>query len=81
MYDGIVNYKEEDLDFTNRDPDFEQLFNLKDDPEEMKNLIGEYEGNELLEEFRQKTATYSQNLNATRADFMKSHNVEVRETE
>jgi len=81
MYDGIVDYKEEDVDFRNRNPDFEQLFNLKDDPDEMNNLIDKYEGTKLLEEFREKTANYSQNLNLKRADYIKSHKVELRETE
>ncbi|MFC2123215.1 sulfatase-like hydrolase/transferase [Bacteroidota bacterium] len=81
MYDGVENYKEDDLDFKNRNPDFEQLFNLKDDPMEMNNLISEYEENELLEEFRKKTASYSQNLNSKRAEFMQLHEVALRKTE
>ena len=39
MFDGVVPYDETDLDFRGRLPEFEQLFNLKEDPEEKNNLI------------------------------------------
>jgi len=78
MFDGIEGYKEEDVDFRNREPEFEQLFNVKEDPEEMNNLINQYEGSELLTEFREKTALYSEEINQKRTAYMKTHDVMLR---
>uniref|UniRef100_UPI0035675938 sulfatase-like hydrolase/transferase n=1 Tax=Pontiella sp. TaxID=2837462 RepID=UPI0035675938 len=49
-HDGGWNYDEDDLDFSNRKPDFEQLFDLEADPGERNNLIGQYP--EVLERLR-----------------------------
>ena len=78
MYDGVGRYVESDLDFSGRKPDFEQLFNLEDDPEELINLIEEYEGSTLLEELRNKTAGHSEELNLTREEYKQAHAVESR---
>ncbi len=66
MYEGITGYDETDVDFTDRTPDFEQLFNLQNDPEERVNVIAECEGTELLSQLRQKTAAHSASLNNRR---------------
>ncbi|MBN1909109.1 MAG: sulfatase-like hydrolase/transferase [Pirellulales bacterium] len=78
LYDGVMHYHEKDLDFTGRTPDFEQLFNLKNDPAERVNLIADYEGTELLTTLRNKVAAYSQSLNAQRAAYQKTHKVTPR---
>lgn len=66
FYDGTLNYTEADVDFKGRTPEFEQLFNLKDDPDELQNLAGLPEHAALLETFRQKVADYSVSLNEER---------------
>jgi len=78
MYDGVEGYMEEDVDFKHRKPEFEQLFNVKEDPEEMNNLINQYEGSELLTEFREKTALYSEEINHKRTAYMQTHDVMLR---
>ncbi len=52
MFDGVDKYNENDIDFAGNKPGFEQLFNLKDDPKEMVNLIEKLEDNKILEELR-----------------------------
>jgi arylsulfatase A-like enzyme len=71
-------YAEEDLDFSSRKPDFEQLFNLKNDPKEMINLVGEYEGSEMLTELRNKTAHTAEQLNAERAKYKETTTIKAR---
>ena len=66
MYDGVTGYDETDVDFIDHDPDFEQLFNLVEDPQEKTNLIAEYEGTDLLSQLRQKAAAHSVSLNQRR---------------
>ena len=66
MFDGVIPYAEEDVIFNGQKPGFEQLFNLKEDPEEMINLIDKHEGTQFLEEFRQKTQVWSDSLNERR---------------
>jgi len=70
MFDGIKNYMENDVNFKGREPDFEQLFNLKDDPEEKVNLIDNYEESDLLLNLREKCAFYSDELNNQRKIYM-----------
>ncbi len=79
MYDGKTNYLEEDIDFLTRTPEFEQLFNLEEDPGEYQNLIITYEGTEILEELRAKCRERSDDLNQQRERYVKSHNVQLRE--
>jgi len=77
MYDGVLNYKESDLDFSGRAPAYEQLFNLKEDPGENNNLINRYEGSEMLKRFREKTQEYSEDLNTKRKNYMEVKNCEL----
>ena len=75
MYDGVAYYLEEDLNFENKKPNFEQLFNLKEDPGEMNNLINEYQDSSLLVNLREKVQSYSQELNQQREEYIDSHQV------
>ncbi len=78
MYDGVVGYDETDLDFKGKKPDFEQLFYLKDDPEEKNNLIEKYTGTKLLETLRKKVAQQSEQMNLRRAAYLKTHDCSKR---
>ena len=80
MFDGVTPYDETHVDFRGRQPDFEQLFNLKSDPHENINLIRDYENSKILKSFRERTARYSQEINARRAEYMKMHDIAARET-
>ncbi len=73
MYDGVKYYQERDLNFEDNEPDFEQLFNLKDDPQEMNNLVDQYKDSSLLIELREKVKKYSQELNNKREKYLKTH--------
>ncbi len=70
MYLAVDPYSEADLNFRGRNPDFEQLFNLSEDPTEHNNLINQYEGTKLLEQLRAKCADHSDRLNNERKKFM-----------
>ena len=72
MFDGKTGYREEDVDFTDREPGFEMLFNLAADPEEKNNLIEEYTDSALLTELRQKCARESAALNNRRQLYRKT---------
>ena len=80
MYDGVVNYREEHVDFAGREPDFEMLFDLEKDPGEMNNLAKGHSGkhNEILNLLRKKTAAGSQQLNRERARFAATVKIEDR---
>ncbi len=78
MFDGVTGYDEQDVDFRGRKPDFEQLFDLKTDPQEKVNLIADYEGSDLLAELRRKTAAGSEALNQKRAAYKQTHPVTAR---
>lgn len=78
MFDGVAGYDEEDVDFAGRKPDFQQLFNLKEDPQEKVNLIADYEGTELLTELRRKVVAYSESLNKQRAAYKRTLSVTPR---
>ena len=75
---GFWGYNETHLDFKNKKPDFEQLFNLKEDPKEMNNLIEQYKGSKLLAELRNKTANYANTMNKTREDYKQTHEIALR---
>ncbi|WP_430931143.1 sulfatase-like hydrolase/transferase [Saccharicrinis sp. 156] len=62
-------YTEEDLNFTSRKPDYEQLFNLKDDPNEMNNLVEKYDGSEILAKLRNKTSDHFNKQNMAREKY------------
>ena len=79
MYKGKTKYLEEDLDFRSTLPDFEQLFKLDEDPGEYHNLIGTYEGTEILEELRTKCREHSEDLNRQREIYIKSQHVQLRD--
>lgn len=78
MYDGIEPFVESDVDFNGRKPDFEQLFNLKEDPEETNNLIGQFEGTKMLDNLRAKSQKHLDKLNKKRAMYLDSNFCESR---
>jgi arylsulfatase A-like enzyme len=52
-------YTDADLDFSDREPVFEQLFDLKKDPEEVVNLVDNPEYKEQLEKLRKSCRRHS----------------------
>ena len=74
MYKGVVRFSEKDLDFRNRAPDFEQLFNLSDDPGEKLNLISDQRYSSILNALREKVADYSMRINSDRENYLKENN-------
>jgi len=78
MFDGVGNYDESDVDFKERIPDFEQLFNLNNDPEEKINLIGKYDKTEFLDSLRNKVSDYSMEMNTNRMSYMKTHSIRTK---
>ncbi len=78
MYDGKTGYDESDVDFSNRKPDFEMLFNLEADPKEMNNLVDSHADSEILATLRGKCAARSQSLNQQRQAFKKTVQVQER---
>jgi arylsulfatase A-like enzyme len=78
MYDGVIPYREKDIDFQNRDPEFEQLFNLDEDPGERNNLAGEFEGTALLDSLRSLCARHSIELNQARESYKTTMKISVR---
>ena len=79
MYDANPGrYAESDLDFSNRKPDFEMLFDLAADPGETNNLVESHAESEILTTLRAKCAAHSQSLNRRREAFRKSVDVQRR---
>jgi len=78
MFDGIAPYAERHIDFTGRVPDFEQLFDLEDDPAEMNNLINRYEGHATLADLRRRCQQKSSDLNRRRSEYRKTCHVTAR---
>ena len=78
MFDGVNHYLEADLDFKNREPAFEQLFNLEADPDEVFNLAEVYANTEMLQTFREKVKSYSAHLNQKRIDYKTQYQVAER---
>jgi arylsulfatase A-like enzyme len=78
MFDGKTGYKESDVDFSNREPDFETLFDLEADPAEMNNLVDSQDESEILATLRSKCATHSKSLNGLREAFKNYVPVEER---
>jgi hypothetical protein len=64
FYDGKMSFKEADVDFKDRTPDFEMLFDLEADPTEHTNLAADATHAAILAELRQKTAAQSIALGA-----------------
>ena len=66
MYDGKEPYCEADVNFDGKMPDFEQLFDLEQDPGERRNLIQEFEGTAVLQGLRERCQLESARLNQRR---------------
>ena len=69
MYDGVMPFRESDVDFANRPAEFELLFDLESDPNEQTNLVSVPAHADILAELRKKTAAQSIALNARREAF------------
>jgi arylsulfatase A-like enzyme len=78
MYDGVMGFKERHVDFKDRAPEFEMLFDLQTDPTEHNNLVNAPEHAAVLAELRQKTAAQSISINQRRETFMKGAAVQPR---
>ena len=74
-------YTEDQLDFSGRAPIFEQLFDLKADPEERINLVGVEEHADVLAAFRERTQVRSSELTNEGRAFKKAAPVELRAEE
>ena len=75
MFDGVLFYKEKDVDFRGKKPDFEQLFDSSKDPEEKNNLIAKLEGSDILKTMRRRCQEHSDALNRRRKQYIKTHKV------
>ena len=53
-------YREDDLDFTKSEPIFEQLFDLRNDPEERRNLASSSDHQNVLAHLQKRTSQHSQ---------------------
>lgn len=78
MYDAPKKYKESDIDFRNRTPEFEMLFNLESDPDEMHNLVNDPDKKAILIEMQQMCSAESEELNQRRKAFKDKFNVKGR---
>ena len=78
LYDGKMPYTESDVDFSNRKPDFEMLFDLEADPGERNNLVESHADSEILATLRSKCAAHSQSLNQQRRMFKNTVQVHDR---
>jgi arylsulfatase A-like enzyme len=73
MYDGVHPYKESHLEFSGREPGYEQLFNLEADPGEEINLIEVYKNTKFLDSIRGKVQHYSDEMNTDRQNYKTKH--------
>jgi arylsulfatase A-like enzyme len=71
MYDGVATYNEAHVDFVNRAPEFEMLFDLEADPGERHNLIESHADSPTLASLRKQCDEESQSLNRRREAFRK----------
>ena len=63
-----AEYTEQDVDFRGRKPDFEQFFDLNNDPGEERNLIAEPGLQDRIEGFRERCKQHSADLLLARQD-------------
>ena len=63
-----AQYGEQDVDFRGRQPDFEQFFELNDDPGEETNLVAEPALQGRIEGFRERCRQHSAALVLARQD-------------
>jgi arylsulfatase A-like enzyme len=80
MYDGVMSFKEADVDFKKRAPEFEMLFDLEADPGEHRNLASDPTHTAVLAGLREKTAEQSIAINQRRATYIKANIVQPRAT-
>ncbi len=78
MYDGVIPYNEEHVDFAGRKPEFEMLFDIESDPGERTNLAATPEHAAILAELRTKTAAQSVAINRRRQAFKEIVSVQSR---
>ena len=78
MYDGKTGYDESDVDFAKRQPDFEMLFDLNADPEEVNNLIETHADSEILATLRKRCAVQAKAINERRQAFRQAVKVQRR---
>jgi len=74
-------YTEAQLDFSEQTPVFEQLFDLKADPEERLNLAGTAQHAVVLEDFRARTRARSAMMTAHGRHYKATESVPLRDTE
>ena len=78
MFDAPGRYTDHDVDFAGRSPNFEMLFDLKNDPGERINLIETMAESDVLARLRERTATQSESINRRRAAFKDTVTVKDR---
>ena len=71
-------YEEADLKFAEQTPVFEQLFDLRNDPDEQVNLVDDPAALEKLNEFRDRTAILSNNLTETSQEYKNNTGLAIR---
>ncbi len=74
-------YTEEQLDFSGRQPTFEQLFHLASDPEERVNLVNVQEHAPILETFRVRTRARSAAMTANGLRHKRDLSIPLRPTD
>jgi len=78
MFDAPGKYNESHVDFTDKDPAFEMLFDLDADPGEINNLAKSKPNHPILQKLRAKTIAGSTKLNKERKRFKKAYQVQSR---
>lgn len=72
MYDGKADYREADVDFADRKPEFEMLFDLEADPGERNNRIESQADSDILAALRKQCAAQSAAINRRREEFKRT---------
>jgi arylsulfatase A-like enzyme len=78
FFDGRTGYREKDVDFSARRPDFEMLFDLDADPGERVNLAASPAAADALEKLRRRCLDRSAALNWRREQFREKVDVTRR---